>query len=160
MITLMCSAAAWRDWGVEVGLPVMIRLPLAVHLTAASCTCGSEIQLNFLLREWHSTPGVTQFPLSLLYLARSRTRLGLGGLDPAIAKKVQGLGGILPAPFCMLGLGVGCLLEGGAAFFRPSIALVSEVRVSWIFCNSRLSEGGGGGGAGALPSSSISLMMG
>ena len=160
MMALMCSATAWRDWGVEAGLPVMIRLPLAVHLMAASCTCGGDIRLNFSLRERHSTSGVTRFLLSFPNLARSTTRLGLGGLDPAIAVKVQGLGGAFPVPFCVLGLGAGCLFEEGVAFFKPSIALVSEERVSWIFCSSRLSEGGGGGGAGVSPSSSISLMMG
>ena len=59
----------------------------------------------------------------------------------------------------MLGLGAECLLEGGEAFFRLSIALDSKESVSWIFLSSRLSEGGEGGGAGALHSPMISLMM-
>jgi hypothetical protein len=86
MIALMWGAAAWREWEDEVGLPVMMRLTLAVHLMATSCTCGREIQLNFSLRERHSTSSVTRFPLQILNLARSNTRLGLGGLDPAIAE--------------------------------------------------------------------------
>ena len=86
MIMLIWGMAAWREWRVEVGPPVMIRLPLAVHLTVASCICGRDIQLNFLLRDQQSTSSFTWFPLSLLNLARSTTRLGLGGLDPAIAE--------------------------------------------------------------------------
>ena len=93
MIVLMWSAAAWRDWGEEVGPPVMMRLPLAVHLMAASWTCSGDIQLSLSLRKRHSSAGVTQFSLPLLNLARSMTRLGFGGLDLAIAKKVQWGGG-------------------------------------------------------------------
>jgi hypothetical protein len=43
MMVLTCGAADWRVWGVKVGPPVIIRLPLAVYLTAASCTYGGEI---------------------------------------------------------------------------------------------------------------------
>ena len=36
MEVLMWGTVAWREWGVEVGLPVTTRLPFAVHLMAAS----------------------------------------------------------------------------------------------------------------------------
>ena len=85
-MALMWGAAAWREWGVEVGPPVTTRLPFAVHLMAASWTWGGEILLSFSLRERQSTAGVTRVPLLVPDLARSTTRLGLGGLDPAIAE--------------------------------------------------------------------------
>ena len=43
MMLLIWGAASWRECGVEVGPPVTTKLPLAVHYTAASSTCGGEM---------------------------------------------------------------------------------------------------------------------
>ena len=47
---LMCAAAIWRVAGEEVGPPVTTKLPLAVHLTAASKTWGGVTSPSLLLR--------------------------------------------------------------------------------------------------------------
>ena len=82
----MCGAANWSDGGVAAGPPVTTRLPTAVHLTAASWTCGGEIPRSSSFSSWHMTSGLGRLSASNFKVARSTTRLGLGGLDPVIAE--------------------------------------------------------------------------
>jgi len=83
---LMCNAASWRDAGVAEGPPVTTRLPFAVHLTAASWTCGGEMALSCSLRTQQTDSSDGQVLDVNSKLARLTTRLGLGGLDPATAE--------------------------------------------------------------------------
>ena len=83
---IICGAAIWRECMVALGLSVTTRLPLVVHLTVTSETCGGEIvpspQLSMLQRK----PGLGQSSSTSARCTRSTTRLGLWGLTPAIAE--------------------------------------------------------------------------
>jgi len=134
---LMWGAASWSVCGVAVGPPVITRLPLTVHLTATSWTCGGVIAASSLLRALQSISSFTQSSFLMPRVAKSTSRLGLGGWAPATAKKVQG--GFLRGAdnFCLLLPAVVSLLEGGGAFFKASTALDSCMSESWIFWSSR-----------------------
>ena len=84
-MALIWGAAVWRGW-VDEDPPVIMRLPFAVHLTVASCTCGSGILLNPPLSVRQMSSGFIQFLELTPKCARSTTRLGFGGLDPAAAE--------------------------------------------------------------------------
>jgi len=47
---LIWGAASWRVCGVAAGPLVMTKLPLAVHLTVTSWTCGGVTVASSLLR--------------------------------------------------------------------------------------------------------------
>ena len=98
--------------------------------------------MRSLLRAWHSTSSLTWSSTLMPKLARSTNRLGLGGLVPAIAKKLcmGGLWGV--GDFCLLLFTLVSLLEwgGGGAFFKALTAFDSCWRESWIFWRSRLGE--------------------
>ena len=83
---VICGAAIWRECGVALGLLVITRLPLVVHLTATSKTCGGEMvpspQLSVLQRK----PSLGQSSSTSARCTRSTIRLGLWGLTPAIAE--------------------------------------------------------------------------
>ena len=98
--------------------PVVTNLPLAVHLTATSWTCGGVTAASSLLRAKHSISSLIQPSLPIPSFATSTNRLGLGGLALAIAKKV--CGGVLMGAddFCLLLLMLVSLLEGGEPFSR------------------------------------------
>ena len=117
---LMWGAANWSVCGVVAGPPVMTKLPLAVHLAATSWTCGGVIAARSLFRVWHSTSGLTRSSVLMPNLARSTSRLGLGGLDPVIAEKLRvgGLWGV--GNFCLLLFALASLLEwgGGGGLFQ------------------------------------------
>ena len=85
-MALIWGAAERSETGVLDGPAVMMRLPLAVHLTAASWTCGGVTSLSFLLRVSQISSGRGRPSAGRLKCARSTTRLGLGGLDPATAE--------------------------------------------------------------------------
>ena len=85
-MALIWGAAERSETGVLDGPAVMMRLPFAVHLTAASWTCGRETSLSFLLSVSQISSGRGQPSTGRLKCARSTTRLGLGGLDPATAE--------------------------------------------------------------------------
>jgi len=89
---LMWGAANWSVCGVAAGPPVMTKLPLAVHLTATSWTCGGVTVASSLLRAKHSISGLIWSSLPIPSFATSTNRLGLGGLALVIAKKVCGGG--------------------------------------------------------------------
>jgi len=156
----MCGAASWSVCGVTVGPPVITRLPLTVHLTATSWTCGGVIAASSLLRALQSISGFTRSSFLMPRVAKSTNRLGLGGWAPAAAKKVQGgfFGGA--DDFCLLLPAVVSLLEGGGAFFKASTALDSCMSESWIFWSSRFGTMSAVGGAGALLWPMSSLMTG
>ena len=82
------------------GPPVTTRLPVAVYLTVASCTCGGEMPLSCLFSSWQISPGADQESVRALKFSRFTMRLGLGALVPAIAeyRRVRGLECSLP--FC------------------------------------------------------------
>ena len=83
---VICGAAIWRECGVALGLPVTTRLPLVVHLTATSETCGGEIVPSPRLSMLQRKPGLGRSSSTSARCARSTTRLGLWSLTPAIAK--------------------------------------------------------------------------
>ena len=85
-MALIWGAAERSETGVLDRPAVMIRLPLAVYLTAASCTCGGETSPSFLLSVLQISSGRGWPSTGRLKCARSTTRLGLGGLDLATAK--------------------------------------------------------------------------
>ena len=130
---LMWGAANWSMCGVAAGPPVMTKLPLAVHLTATSWTCGGVTAASSLLRAEHSISSLIQPSLPILSFAMSTNKLGLGGLALVIAKKVHG-GVLIGADnFCLPLLALVSLLEGGEPFSKASTALDSCRRESWIF---------------------------
>ena len=85
-MALIWGAVERSETGVLDRPAVMIRLPLAVYLMAASCTCGGETSPSFLLSVLQISSGWGWPSTRRLKCARSTTRLGLGGLDPATAK--------------------------------------------------------------------------
>ena len=64
---------------------VTIRLPEAIHLTAANWTCSREMPHSISFSKQHMASSFGQLPASNFNSARFTTRLGLGGLDLAIA---------------------------------------------------------------------------
>src|ERR1700730_13874920 len=78
---LICGAALLREVEVVVGPPVTTRLPLAVHLMAASWGWDRVMSPSFLLRISQTTSGCNRELPWRSRFARSTTRLGLGGLD-------------------------------------------------------------------------------
>jgi len=118
---LMWGAANWSVCGVAAGPPVMTKLPLAVHLTATSWTCGGVMAASSLLRAKHSISSLIWPSLPILNFATSTNRLGLGGLALVIAKKVHG--GVLMGAdnFCLPLLVLVSLLEGGEPFSRHQL---------------------------------------
>jgi len=86
MIALIWGAASWRECGVAFGPPVTTRLPFVVHLTAANDIWGGEIWLSPRLMVLQAISGLGRSSLVIPRCARSTTRLGLGGLDPATAE--------------------------------------------------------------------------
>ena len=111
------------------------RFPFAVHLTAASVTCGGEIAASFLIRALYKISGFTWLSFVIPMCARSTRRLGLGGLVPATAEKVR-VGGFWGTEWaCLPGPAESFLLEGVVVlpFFRASTALASCKMESWIF---------------------------
>ena len=110
---LIWRAAVWRDCWVAKGPPVTMRFPFAIYLMAASVTCRGEIVANFLIRALDKISSFTQLFFVISRCARSTKRLGLGGLVPATAKKVQ-VGGFWGVEgVCLLELAGSFLLEGG-----------------------------------------------
>jgi hypothetical protein len=95
-IVLMCAAASWRVARVEAGPPVTTRLPFAVHLTVASETWGGVTSLSFVFRVRQMISGLGRSSAARFRCARSTTRLGLSGLEPAIAE--YNLGGVVMGP--------------------------------------------------------------
>ena len=85
-MALIWGAAERSETGVLEGLAVIMRLPLAVHLMAASWTCGGETSPSFLLRVSQISSGQGRLSAGRLKCARSTTRLRLGGLDLATAE--------------------------------------------------------------------------
>jgi len=118
---LMWGAANWSVCGVAAGPPVMTKLPLAVHLTATSWTCGGVMAVSSLLRAEHSISSLIWPSLPILSFATSTNRLGLGGLALVIAKKVHG--GVLMGAdnFCLPLLVLVSLLERGEPFSRHQL---------------------------------------
>jgi len=92
--------------------------------------------------------------------ARSTTRLGLGGLDPATAEYVYWGCFVFPPFFCFWWELVVGLLEDELPLLRRSTALESRLRVSWICLSSRFCGGLDSTGAGVLLWLSSSLMTG
>jgi len=159
-MALIWGAAERRETGVLEGPAVIMRLPLAVHLTAASWTCGGETSPNFLLRVSQISSGRGRLSPGRLKCARSTTRLGLGGLDPATAEYVR-WGCFAFSPFfCFWRELVVGPLEGELPLLRHSTALESMLRVSWICLSSRFCGGLDSTGAGVLLWPSNSLMIG
>ena len=70
----------------DEGPPVTTRLPFAVHLTAASCTCGGVILLSPSLSVRQMSSGFARFSVLMPKCASSTTRLGFGGLDLTTAE--------------------------------------------------------------------------
>jgi len=70
------------------GPPVMTKLPLTVHLTATSWTCGGVTAVSSLLRAQQSISGFTWLSFLMPRVAKSTSRLGLGGRAPTTAEKV------------------------------------------------------------------------
>ncbi len=85
-MALMWGAAERSDTGELEGPAVITRLPFAVHLTAASWACGGVTSPSFLFRTSQIFSGRGRLPSGKSKCARSTTRLGLGGLDPATAE--------------------------------------------------------------------------
>ena len=85
-MALIWGAAERSETRVLEGLAVIMRLPFAVHLMAASWTCGDETSPSFLLSVSQISSGRGQPSTGRLKCARSTMRLGLGGLDPATAE--------------------------------------------------------------------------
>jgi hypothetical protein len=158
-IELICVAASWRVAGVEAGPPVTTRLPLAVHLTATSETWGGVTSPSLLFRVRQMASGLGRSSSVNFNCARSTTRLGLGGLEPAIAEYF--LGGAVMGPLPRFAVaGAGCCFGGvDSLFWMLEIAWDSDLRVAWIS-----SPGSGGMGtavvAGAWLSSSMSFTIG
>ena len=97
---------------------MITRLPFAIHITAASCTCGGEILLSPSLRVRHTSSGFGRSSALILRCDSSIRRLGLGGPALVTAENVRCvvLGGRLGGGF----------MDVEPPFFRSSIALVSE----------------------------------
>ena len=85
-MALICGAVSWSDAGVVEGPPLTTRLPIAVHLMVASCTCGGEMPLSCSLSIQQMPSGDGQKDAKKSKLARLTTRLGFGGLVLATAK--------------------------------------------------------------------------
>ena len=85
---LIWGAASWSVCGVTVGPSVITRLPLTVHLTATSWTCRGVIAASSLLRALQSISSFTWSSFLMPRVAKSTSRLGLGGWALATAKKV------------------------------------------------------------------------
>ena len=77
-----------RECGVVLGPPVITRLPLTVHLMAASKTCGGEMLPRPWFKVLQMISGLGQSSSMGTICARSTMRLGLGGLTPAVAEYV------------------------------------------------------------------------
>ena len=67
---------------------MITRLPLTVHLTAASETCGGEMLPRPQFKVLQMISGLGQSSSVGTICARSTTRLGLGGLTLAVAEYV------------------------------------------------------------------------
>ena len=85
-MALIWGVAERSETGVLDRPAVIMRFPFAIHLTAASWTCGSKTSPSFLLNILQISSGQGQPSTGRLKCASSTTRLGLGGLDLATAK--------------------------------------------------------------------------
>jgi hypothetical protein len=101
--SLIGGAAACRLAGVARGGggPVTTKLPLVVHLVAASLTCVGATLPRFSFRISVMMYGFGRLSGLSLSWARSTTKLGLGGLDPMIAEYT--FKGALPLPRVAVG---------------------------------------------------------
>jgi len=141
-MALIWGAAERSETGVLEGPAVIMRLPLAVHLAAASWTCGGETSPNFLLSVSQISSGQGRLSPGRHKCARSTTRLGLGGLDPATAEYVR-WGCFAFSPFfCFWRELVVGLLEDELPLLRRSTALgeqaegvldLLELQILWWF---------------------------
>jgi hypothetical protein len=129
-IALICGAAERSEAGVLAGPAVITRLPFAVHLAAASWACGGVTSPSFLLRVSQMYSGLGRLSAGRSKWARSTTKLGLGGLDPATAEYVCCACLLLSPLCCLLRLGLVGIFEGGLSLFRFSIAFESDLRES------------------------------
>lgn len=83
---LMSGAADWRVEGVAAALPVTTRLPFAVHLMAAILGLVGELAASCVFRVSQICSGRGRFSAWSLRVSRLTTRLGLRGVEPAIAE--------------------------------------------------------------------------